>query len=187
MSLVAYPYIHQSTHPPTYSCTSTNHNPPTHPNPKPIQAYVVFETVAEAQHALKLDKEKIGERWIDLFLSSTHELYQAIPTLRHPGFAGAAPAGGGGGGGGGGGSGAGIVAGGRAGGGPGMTGIQHVIKVDGWVGGWVGFASEWAGFGETNPLVLISFLLPPLTQSPTHPPTHPGPWVAFRCYAHGFD
>ncbi|EKU21728.1 rna binding protein, partial [Nannochloropsis gaditana CCMP526] len=41
------------------------------------QAYVVFETVPEAQHALKLDKEKIGERWIDLFLSSKPEMLHA--------------------------------------------------------------------------------------------------------------
>jgi RNA recognition motif-containing protein len=84
------------------------------------QAYVVFETVPEAQHALKLDKEKIGERWIDLFLSSKPEMLHAVPSMR-----GYGPPGGGGGGMGGGG---GIRPGPK---GVSIGGISHVIRVRG--------------------------------------------------------
>jgi len=81
------------------------------------QAYVVFETAAEAQHALKLDKEKIGERWIDLFLSSKAEMFHALPTMRGYGGPGA------------GGGGAAI----RSSGPKGVSigGITHVIRVRG--------------------------------------------------------
>lgn len=39
------------------------------------EAYVVFETEADAKNALKRDKEKIGERWIDIFEATKGEVY----------------------------------------------------------------------------------------------------------------
>lgn len=39
------------------------------------EAYVVFETEGDAKKALKRDKEKIGERWIDIFEATKGEVY----------------------------------------------------------------------------------------------------------------
>lgn len=39
------------------------------------EAYVVFESEANAKDALKRDKNKIGERWIDLFEATKGEVY----------------------------------------------------------------------------------------------------------------
>ncbi|CAM9698167.1 unnamed protein product, partial [Laminaria digitata] len=39
------------------------------------EAYVVFETEANAKDALKRDKDKIGERWIDIFEATKGEVY----------------------------------------------------------------------------------------------------------------
>lgn len=39
------------------------------------EAYVVFETEADAKNALKRDKDKIGERWIDIFEATKGEVY----------------------------------------------------------------------------------------------------------------
>lgn len=39
------------------------------------EAYVVFETEEDAKGALKRDKEKIGERWIDIFEATKGEVY----------------------------------------------------------------------------------------------------------------
>ncbi|CAM9720101.1 unnamed protein product [Ascophyllum nodosum] len=39
------------------------------------EAYVVFESEADAKDALKRDKNKIGERWIDLFEATKGEVY----------------------------------------------------------------------------------------------------------------
>lgn len=39
------------------------------------EAYVVFETEADAKDALKKDKDKIGERWIDIFEATKGEVY----------------------------------------------------------------------------------------------------------------
>lgn len=39
------------------------------------EAYVVFETEAHAKDALKRDKNKIGERWIDIFEATKGEVY----------------------------------------------------------------------------------------------------------------
>ncbi|CAM9479790.1 unnamed protein product [Discosporangium mesarthrocarpum] len=39
------------------------------------EAYVVFETEKDAKDALKRDKDKIGERWIDLFEATKGEVY----------------------------------------------------------------------------------------------------------------
>lgn len=39
------------------------------------EAYVVFETEEDAKSALKRDKEKIGERWIDIFEATKGEVY----------------------------------------------------------------------------------------------------------------
>lgn len=39
------------------------------------EAYVVFESEADAKDALKRDKDKIGERWIDIFEATKGEVY----------------------------------------------------------------------------------------------------------------
>ncbi len=34
------------------------------------EAYVVFKSPLDAQRALQLDKQKLGDRWVDLFVTS---------------------------------------------------------------------------------------------------------------------
>lgn len=44
------------------------------------EAFVVFKSTDHAKEAIKKDKEKMGERWIDLFLSTRGEMYLMTAT-----------------------------------------------------------------------------------------------------------
>lgn len=48
------------------------------------EAYVVFETEEDAKSALKRDKEKIGERWIDIFEATKGEVYSMTGAGKQP-------------------------------------------------------------------------------------------------------
>ncbi len=42
------------------------------------EAYVVFKSPIDAQRALQLDKQQLGDRWVDLFVTSQSALYQRV-------------------------------------------------------------------------------------------------------------
>jgi hypothetical protein len=42
------------------------------------EAFAIFSSAEHAQEALKLDKQRLGDRWVDLFPSSMEQLYQRV-------------------------------------------------------------------------------------------------------------